>query len=123
MGEDGVVIVAVPETTDQVPVPTVGVLPARMVAVVSQRFWSDPALAVVGRSSTVISTSSVELMHVPFEIVHLKMTVSPKTSPVTPDVGDKGVVIVAVPDTNDHVPDPTAGVFPARVADVILQRF
>ena len=49
VGDDGVVIVAVPETTDQEPVPTVGVFAAK-VAVVAQaaKVWSVPALAVVG---------------------------------------------------------------------------
>ena len=47
--DEGVVIVAVPEITDHVPVPTIGVFPAN-VAVVAQAasVWSEPALAVVG---------------------------------------------------------------------------
>jgi len=42
-----------PERTDQVPVPFVGVLAARMVAVVKQTCVSVPALAVVTAGSTV----------------------------------------------------------------------
>lgn len=49
VGEAGVVMVAVPETTVHKPVPTVGVLPANVVMVESQaRVESGPALAVVG---------------------------------------------------------------------------
>ena len=123
VGDVGVVIVAVPDTTDHIPVPTAGTFPASVDEVTLQRFWSGPALAAVGNSSTVITTSSVELAHEPFEMVHLKVAEDPITSPVTPDVGDEGVVTVAVPDTTDHVPVPTAGVLPANVVVVVLQRF
>ena len=54
VGEDGVVIVAVPETTDQAPVPTAGVFPANVVVVTPQAgVISVPALAVVGGAFTV----------------------------------------------------------------------
>lgn len=46
---------------------------------------------------------------------------SPGTSPVTPDVGDEGVVMVAAPLITDHVPVPVIGVLPNRFADVELQ--
>ena len=48
VGEDGVVMVAVPETTVQVPVPTVGLLPAKVAMVASHAVMSEPALATVG---------------------------------------------------------------------------
>jgi hypothetical protein len=49
VGEDGDVMVAVPETTDHSPVPTVGVFPAKVVVVAqATRVWFVPALAVVG---------------------------------------------------------------------------
>ena len=59
MGLPGVVIVPVPLINVQVPVPTVAALPAS-VAVVAQRVWSEPALAVVGFLLKVIVTSSVD---------------------------------------------------------------
>jgi hypothetical protein len=37
-------------------------------------------------------------------IVHLKVADVPGTKPVTPDVADVGVVIVAVPETTVHCP-------------------
>ena len=43
---------------------------------------------------------------------------TPTLNPVTPDDGDDGVVTVAPPVTTVHVPVPTTGVFPARVAEV-----
>ena len=65
--------------------------------------------------------SSVEGVHAPLEIVQRSVAEDPTTNPVTPEVGDEGVVTVAVPDTTDHIPDPTVGVFPASVAVVVLQ--
>lgn len=56
------------------------------------------------------------------EIVHLKVTVEPIVKPVTPEVGDVGEVIVAVPETTVHVPVPVTGVFPANVAVVTLHK-
>jgi len=44
----------------------------------------------------------------------------PIVKPVTPDVDEVGVVIVAVPDTTVQFPVPTNAVLPARVAVVTL---
>ena len=43
---------------------------------------------------------------------------APTLNPVTPDVGDEGVVTVPVPLTKVHVPVPIAGLLPASVAVV-----
>ncbi len=50
VGEDGFVIVAVPEATDQDPLPTVGAFPASVKLPSLQFDWSLPAFAVVGRA-------------------------------------------------------------------------
>ena len=42
--------------------------------------------------------------------------------PVTPEVGEAGVVTVAVPATTDQAPEPEAGVLPANVAVVVLHK-
>ena len=67
VGLAGVLIVPpVPETMLQAPVPTVGVLPARVVLVsphIEAPIWSVPALAVVGFCWKVIVTSSVDAVH------------------------------------------------------------
>ncbi len=47
-------------------------------------------------------------------MVHLKVF-APTPIPVTPEVGDEGVVTVAVPDTTVQIPVPTVGVFPVSV--------
>ena len=52
------------------------------------------------------------------EIVHRRVAVPAAASPVTPDVGELAVVMVAVPDTTDHAPVPVVGAFPANVAVV-----
>ena len=43
---------------------------------------------------------------------------APTLKPVTPDVGDVGVVITPLPEINVHNPVPIAGVFPVNVAEV-----
>mgnify|MGYP001565941091 FL=1 len=43
------------------------------------------------------------------------------TNPVTPEVGEVGVVMVAVPENTVHKPVPGAGLFPAKVAVVTPQ--
>ena len=52
---------------------------------------------------------------VPFVIVHTKVF-TPVVNPVTPLVGDVGVVTVAVPAVTVHAPVPVVGVFAASVA-------
>ena len=78
----------------------------------------EGVVTAVGTLLLVIITSSVEIPQRPLSIVQRKVADAPNTNPVNPDVGEVGVVIVAVPDTNVHVPvNPAeAGVFPARVA-------
>ena len=77
-------------------------------------------MAVVGRAFIVIITSSVDEAQGALEIVQ-RNTFDPTPRPVTPEVGDEGVVIVPLPLINVHVPTPVVGVFPANVAVVTLQ--
>ena len=49
-------------------------------------------------------------------MVQRKVAELPTIKPVTVEVGELGVVIVAVPLTTVQVPIPKAGVFPANVA-------
>ena len=70
LGEVGVVIVAVPETTFHPPFPTEGVFAESVAVDELQIIWSLPATAIVGNKSTFIVTSSVEGGQTPFEIVH-----------------------------------------------------
>ena len=72
----------------------------------------------VQQAVVVITTSSVEGVQGALEIVHRNVAVPGTANPVTPEVGDPGVVIVAVPDTTAHALVPTTGVFPAKVAVV-----
>jgi hypothetical protein len=55
-------------------------------------------------------------------MVHLRVADEPVVKPVIADVGDEEVVIIAVPDTNDQLPVPDVGSFPAKVVLVTLHR-
>jgi len=69
----------------------------------------------------VITTSSVEGAQGLLAIVQRSVAVPGTAKPVTPEVGEEGVVTVAVPDTTVHVPEPLEGVLPASVAVVAPQ--
>ena len=71
----------------------------------------------MGDWSRVIVTVSLDGRQTPLLIVHTNVF-APTLSPVTPDVGLFGVVTVELPAITVHVPVPTVGVFPARVAVV-----
>jgi hypothetical protein len=122
VGLEGVVTVPPePDTIDQVPAPTVGVLPANVTVVnphVAAPVWSGPALAAVGLRLNVITTSSEEEAQGELVIVHLSVYVLPAT-PLNAEVALEGVVIVPpVPDTIDHAPVPTVAALPANVTEV-----
>ena len=116
----GVVIVAVPETTDHAPVPVVGLLPAIVNEAVLHWLMSTPAFAVVGVAELVRMTSLVEAVQVPLLMVHLRVAVLPAVIPVTVVVAEDVVVIVAVPETTDHAPVPVVGALPAMVNVEVL---
>ena len=118
VGDVGVVTVAVPAVTVHAPVPIVGVL-AASVAVAEQIVWSGPAVEVVGNGSTFIVIVSVLAAQVPLLIDHTKVF-TPVVRPVTPLVGDAGVVTSPVPVITVHAPVPVVGVLAASV-DVGLQ--
>ncbi len=56
-------------------------------------------------------------------MVQRNVALAPIVNPVTPDVGEEAVVIVAAPLTTLQVPVPDVGALPARVAVVTLQIF
>ena len=115
-GSAGVVTLPDPASTVHAPVPTVGVLPAR-VAIVKQTVSSGPALAVVGGASRVITTVSFDEGQLAFVIVQTN-AFAPTERPVTPEVGSPGVVTLPVPVRTVHAPVPTDGVLAANVAAV-----
>ena len=57
-------------------------------------------------------------MQTPLDIVQRKMAEVPDNNPVTPELAELGVVIVAVPENTDHAPVPTPGALPAKVVEV-----
>ena len=112
-----------PLKTVQLPVPTAGIFPERIALPEVQMVCVELFVAVVGSELLFITTSSVEAAHTPFEIVHRSVTLEPIVKPVTPEVGEAGVVIVAGGTITLQAPVPTVGVFPAKVAIVTLQMF
>ena len=68
-------------------------------------------------------TSSVDDGQDPLLMVHLNVADAPIVNPVTAELADAGVVIVAVPDTTLQAPVPAAGVLPARFVVVTLHKF
>jgi hypothetical protein len=116
VGEDGLVKIPPPAIMVQVPVPVTAGFPAS-VSVKSQTVLSGPAKDIVGKSSRVIIISSTDGAHAPFAIFH-RNVFAPGLNPVTSEVGEEGVITVAVPVITVHVPVPVTGVFPARVSNV-----
>ena len=114
VGDVGVVTTPVPAVTVHRPVPTVGALAAK-VAVAEQIVWSGPAADTVGNGSTLIVIASALGVQVPLLIVQVKVLI-PEVIPVTPLVGDVGVVTDPLPAVTVHNPVPTVGVFAASVA-------
>ena len=110
-------IVALPEITDQVPTPLVGVLAANVVVgFKTHKVWFGPANAMLGAGSTVIVI--VELVNgqaPPFVILHCKIFV-PNNNPETVVVGLFTLLNVPEPEITDQVPVPLVGVFAANVA-------
>ena len=74
---------------------------------------------MVGKALLVSITSSVDVQ-APFVIVHLSVALVPTGTPVIVEVGDEGVVIVAVPVTTLHAPVPVTGALPASVKFPLL---
>jgi hypothetical protein len=59
-------------------------------------------------------------VHVPLVIVQRRVADVPAVIPVTPDVGEEDVVIVAVPLTTLHAPVPVVAVLPDSVKESLL---
>ena len=113
-----------PVTTDQVPVPVVGLFPANAVLVTLQSVsWSGPALAVVGLATLVIVTSSKVGGH-PLLNCQRNTALVPAGTPVTVVVADEVLVTVTpgAPDIIIHVPV-TEGGFTAAIVKTELSHW
>ena len=114
VGDVGVDTVAAPAVTVHAAVPTTDVF-AASVAVSAQIVWSGPAAEVVGNGSTFMVIVSVLAVQVPLLIDHTKVF-TPVVKPVTPLVGEAGVVTTPVPAITVHAPVPVVGVLAASIA-------
>ena len=74
-----------------------------------------PALAVVGLSALVMLTESLDVVQLPFEMLHNNLFV-PALNPVMVVLARVESANIAVPDSTVHLPVPEVGVLPARVA-------
>ena len=83
------------------------------------QIWVGPLIlpGCGGAASLEIIISSNDGVQLPLEMVQRKVFI-PIPIAVTPEVGDVGVVIVAVPEINVQTPAPMTGVFPA--SNVVL---
>jgi hypothetical protein len=108
----GIIIDPLPNITDQVPVPTIGMFPFSEDDD-EQRVESFPAFGAVIKGLVVITTVSDDGGQLPFEIVHTKVF-TPTLIPITSDEGEEGVVITPLPDKSVQTPVPTIGVFPFK---------
>lgn len=73
--------------------------------------WLLPAIAVVGKESTNMTTVSGELGQVPNDVVHTNVLIPF----VNPETGELLIVLVRTeppPFTTDHEPKPMVGVLP-----------
>jgi len=85
----------------------------------THKVWLGPALEILVAGLTVMLTLETDEEHGKFEMVHAKIVV-PTANPVILVVGDKELVIVPLPEINDHVPTPAVGLFAAIVAVGVL---
>ena len=106
---------------DQAPVPLDGVLAESAIAYPAQPLRSVPAFAVVGAALLVSTTSSADAVQGALLMVQRRVALLPAGTPVTVEVGEEGVVIVAVPLTTLQLPVPTVAVLPANVNEPLLQ--
>jgi hypothetical protein len=115
LGELMLVTVPPPDMTDQVPIPTLGAVAARVGVEVTQTVWLGPALAIPGGSKVTMLMVGLLDTQIPFVVVHCK-TVVPVVSPVIALLPDVGMVIVPLPDKMVQEPVPTEGLFPVNAA-------
>ena len=116
VGEFGELTTPAPLIFVHVPVlPAPGVFPAKVKVEVLHWSISVPAEAVVNVAALLVNTTSSVLLHAPLVIVQRNVALVPTGTPVTPEVGEVFAVILAVPETTVHCPDPTVAVFPDKV--------
>ena len=114
------VIVAVPLTTLQSPVPVTGILPVNVKLLLLHWFCAAPATAVVGVALLVKMISSCVGAHTPLLVVQRSVAVLPAVMPVMVVVAEFILVIVAVPLTTVQVPVPIAAGVAAIVNVLVL---
>ena len=120
VGEDGVVMLAVPDITVHDPEPTVGVLPAKVKLPLLHWLIAVPATETVGCWLLVKVMSSWVLGQATLLIVHRSVALEPAAMPVTVVVGELTLVIEAEPETRLQVPVPGEAAFADNIKVPVL---
>jgi hypothetical protein len=103
-----------PRSTDQIPVPVVGLF-AASVAVVAQTVCEVPALETEGNPSRWIVTVDADAGHTPLDTVHTNLFI-PTLNELTAVVNESGVATDAGTESDVHAPTPTDGLIADNVA-------
>jgi hypothetical protein len=119
VGEFASVMLPVPLTIVQVPVPGAAALAAIVKVLVLHCWISGPAVA----TGALYKITSSVVLHDPFTIVQRKVTVDPTATPVIVVVSEFALVIVAVPLTTVQVPVPGAAALAAIVKVLVLSQW
>jgi hypothetical protein len=116
VGKVELLIAPTPESTDQLPTPTIAMLPFNtVVGVPIQIVCEGPAKDTVGRLSTWMVMVELRAGQTPFLIFQLRVLV-PKASPPTEVEAEIGETMAPIPPINDQVPVPDKGVLPFSCA-------
>jgi hypothetical protein len=119
VGEVDAVTAPLPESTDQLPTPVIGVFPNNVVVGdVIQILWLDPAKAGVALSSTMMSTVDV-LTQATFVILHSSVFM-PTLKPLTLLVALFELLNMPPPASTDQLPTPRVGTFADKAALEVL---
>ena len=119
-GEFGLEIKPLPETTDQIPLPTSAVLADNAPVVTLHKFKSNPALDVVGDLSTCTCILSMDAGQTPFVTTHVNLLIAPIVNPIAVELGEVGTIIDPLPETTNQFPLPIIGELAERTVDVLL---
>ena len=114
--ELGLAKIPLPEITDQVPIPTIAVFANKLIDEL-HCVESLPAIAKLGGASKLIIIVSLEVAHVPLEMLHSKIF-CPIARPFTFVEEEFGIEKIPAPEIKFQVPIPISGLFANKFNEV-----